>query len=146
MLIFYINNLAAEDIARYEVTGNSIIKPLNDLTGKPERGQELFRDQNKGNCLACHRLSTLNDSFQGNIGPLLDNVTLRLTEAQIRLRIADMKQVNPYSIMPGFYRSPERINRISPLYEGSTILTAQEVEDIVSYLVSLNLKSSGEYK
>ncbi len=144
VLSLFKNSYAAEDMTNYLMTGDSINTPLDGLTGKPERGQALFRNQNKGNCLACHQLSILKDAFHGTIGPSLDQVSQRLTEAQIRLRITDMKQVNPYSIMPGFYRSPKKINRISPLYENSTILTSQEVEDIVSYLMSLKPNSFAE--
>ncbi len=127
---------ASPDI-NYIIKDDSILNSRNDLTGDPYKGRELVRDRNKGNCLACHQLPIPEDAFHGTIGPSLHKISLRLTEAQIRLRVTDMKQINPISIMPGYFRSPEKITRISPLYENCTILSAQEVEDIVSYLVTL---------
>ena len=62
--------------------------------------------------------------------------------AQLRIRVADMKLINPFTIMPGFYKSAETINRIAAQYEGSTILSAQEVEDIVSYLITLKTQAN----
>jgi cytochrome c1 len=38
--------------------------------------------------------------------------------------------------MPAFYRHPARYNRPHPDY-ARTILSAQEVEDVVAYLVTL---------
>ena len=128
--------LASPEI-NYIIKDDSILNSLNGLTGDPYKGRELVRDRNKGNCLACHQLPIPEDAFHGTIGPSLHKISLRLTEAQIRLRVTDMKQINPFSIMPGYYRSPDKITRISPSYENCTILSAQEVEDIVSYLVTL---------
>jgi sulfur-oxidizing protein SoxX len=41
------------------------------------------------------------------------------------------------SIMPGFYRDPRLINRPGSQYRGKTFLTAQQVEDVIAYLVTL---------
>jgi len=41
------------------------------------------------------------------------------------------------SIMPGFYRDPRLINRPGNSYRGKTFLTAQQVEDVIAYLVTL---------
>ena len=130
-------NLPASPEVDYIIKDDGITDSLYGLTGDPYKGRELVRDQNKGNCLACHHLPIPEDDFHGTIGPSLHKISLRFTEAQLRLRVTDMKQINPLSIMPGYFRSPEKITRISPLYEDSTILSAQEVEDIVSYLLTL---------
>ena len=58
-------------------------------------------------------------------------------EAQIRLRVVDTRNVNPMSIMPGFYRDPRLINRPAKAYIGRTFLNAQQVEDVIIYLTTL---------
>jgi sulfur-oxidizing protein SoxX len=67
----------------------------------------------------------------------LQAIGARYTAAQIRLRIVDEQQVNPMTIMPGFYRDPKLGNRVANDYWGKTFLTAQQVEDLVAYLVTL---------
>lgn len=41
------------------------------------------------------------------------------------------------TIMPGFYRDPALVNRVANEYWGKTFLNAQQIEDLVAYLVSL---------
>ena len=41
------------------------------------------------------------------------------------------------SIMPGYYRKPELINRPGKAYLGRTFLSAQQIEDVIAYLVTL---------
>ncbi len=137
---------AEPDTAQFDyiVSADSIIKPLNNLTGNATRGREVARDQHRGNCLTCHHLPIPEEDFHGNIGPSLYGIGARLSAAQIRLRVADIKQLNPFSIMPGFYRSPDKINRIAAKYAGTTILSAQDVEDIVAYLSTLQTAETGD--
>jgi hypothetical protein len=40
--------------------------------------------------------------------------------------------------MPGYYRHPKKINLIANDYATTTILTAQQVEDVVAYLMTLS--------
>ncbi len=39
--------------------------------------------------------------------------------------------------MPAFHRDPATLNQVAWEYAGKTMLTAQEVEDVVAYLVTL---------
>ncbi len=77
------------------------------------------------------------EPFHGTVGPPLLGVGARYTAAQIRLRIVDEQQINPMTIMPGFYRDPKLANRVAEEFWGKTFLTAQQVEDVVAYLVTL---------
>ena len=77
------------------------------------------------------------EPFHGTVGPPLDGVGARYTPAQIRLRIVDEQQINPMTIMPGFYRDPAWANRVADDYWGKTFLSAQQIEDLVAYLVTL---------
>lgn len=115
----------------------AIKAPIGGRKGDATRGRKLVADRNKGNCLACHSMPIPEESFHGSIGPSLAGLASRMTEAQIRLRVVDEQQINPASIMPGYYRDPKLIHRVLWEYEGLTILTAQEVEDMVAYLVTL---------
>ena len=44
---------------------------------------------------------------------------------------------NWFSFVPGFYRDPKLINRPGKPFVGRTFLTAQQIEDVVAYLVTL---------
>ena len=75
-------------------------------------------------------------TFAGDLGPPLSGVGKRLDTAQLRLRVADNQRVNAATIMPSYYRV-EGLQRVAPAYRGKPILTAQEIEDIVAYLATL---------
>lgn len=121
----------------WEARDFAVHEPLCGLTGDPARGRALAADSHGGNCLACHQMPIDEEPFHGTIGPPLHGVGGRYSAAQIRLRIVDEQQVNPFTIMPGFYRDPRLANRIAGDYWGKTFLTAQQVEDIVAYLETL---------
>ena len=115
----------------------AVAAPLCGLAGDPVRGRALAADRHAGNCLACHRMPIPEEPFHGTIGPSLHAVGSRYTAAQLRLRIVDERQINPVTIMPGFYRDPNLANRVANEFWGKTFLTAQQVEDLVAYLVTL---------
>lgn len=115
----------------------AITLSLCSLTGDPANGRALAADSHGGNCLACHQMPIDEEAFHGTIGPPLQGVGMRYSAAQIRLRIVDEQQINPMTIMPGFYRDPAQANRIAGEFWGKTFLTAQQVEDLVAYLVTL---------
>lgn len=116
---------------------DGIAAPLGGLNGDAQRGRTLVIRQDKGNCITCHALPIPEEGFHGTIGPSLIGVGARLSEAQLRLRVVDMQHLNPRSIMPGFYRDPAALNQVAWEYAGRTMLTAQEVEDVVAYLRTL---------
>jgi sulfur-oxidizing protein SoxX len=126
-----------KDYCHWEVNNLAIDKPLCGLQGDPKRGRALSADKRGGNCLACHMMPIAEQPLHGTVGPPLYGVGARLTEGQIRLRIVDERQVNPMTIMPGFYSDPRQANRVANEYWGKTYLTAQQVEDLVAYLVTI---------
>ena len=89
-----------------------------------------------GLCLLCHSGPFPEERFQGNLAPDLSGVGARLSEGEMRLRIVDSAKINPQSIMPAYYKS-EGLARVAPAYRGKTILTAEQIEDVVAYLSSL---------
>jgi len=82
--------------------------------------------------------------FHGEIGPPLDGAADRWSEAELRGIVANAKNMFPDTMMPSFYRVSGFI-RPGMEYTGKGIakeeitplLTAQEVEDVVSYLMTL---------
>jgi sulfur-oxidizing protein SoxX len=143
LLFCLVPSVEADDVASgqtycdWQVKDFAIEQPLCNLSGDPERGRALAADSHAGNCLACHQMPIPEESFHGTLGPPLDRVGARYTAAQIRLRIVDEQQINPMTIMPGFYRDPKLANRMADEFWGKTFLTAQQVEDLVAYLVTL---------
>jgi len=111
-----------DNYCQWEVVEYAIEKPLCGLSGDAQRGKQIVTDSYKGNCLACHQLPIQGIEAYGNIGPPLQGLASRVTEPQIRLRIVDTRNVNPMSIMPGFYRVPRLINRPAKAYRGETFL------------------------
>jgi sulfur-oxidizing protein SoxX len=129
----------AGEKVRYEIAlkdGNSIEQSLTGVAGDPAKGKKAAVHRKKGNCLACHSLPVPEEQFHGEVGPNLAGVGSRYTEGELRLRVVDMKLVNPDSFMPSFFRNTG-YHRVLKGFEGKTVLTAQEVEDIVAYLVTL---------
>ena len=105
------------------------------MPGDPRRGREVIAGRD-GNCLLCHAIPETGERFMGNVGPPLSGVGRRLTAGQLRLRIADAGRLNRDVIMPSYYRV-HGLDRVAAAYEGKPILTAQQVEDVVAYLLTL---------
>ena len=93
-------------------------------------------DRHVGLCLLCHSGPFPEERFQGNVAPSLAGVGARLSEGQIRLRIVDSSRVNPTTIMPAYYKS-DGLTRVAPAHRGKTVLSAQQIEDVVAFLVTL---------
>jgi len=119
----------------YEVVGDAVPEPLGGLAGDPGRGKEIVLDRRRGNCLICHAIPVAGEDFQGEIGPALGRVGARLSAGQIRLRLIDPSRLNPETLMPAYYRI-DGLNEVAPEYAGKPVLSAQEIEDVVSYLAS----------
>jgi sulfur-oxidizing protein SoxX len=100
-------------------------------TGSPERGKALLLQRQDSGCVLCHQVQGL--PVGGALGPSLVGLAERSTKAQARERIADARRFNPQTIMPA-YLSTEGLNKVASPYQGQTILTAQGLEDILSYL------------
>ncbi len=120
------------------VTGfEGIVSPFTQSLGDPARGRRIAAEAEKGNCLACHQIPVLRDEKNhGNLGPSLERVGSRYSEAQLRQFVADTRAVVADTIMPSYYTT-EGLNRVETKHRGKTILSAQEVEDVVAFLKTL---------
>lgn len=116
----------------------SIEASLTGASGNAEEGRKTFANRKLGNCLACHANSDLADQlFHGEVGPSLDGAGTRWSEGMLRTIVVNAKAVfTDQTVMPGFY-SLEVGKNVRKDLVGKTILTAEQVEDIVAYLVTL---------
>lgn len=110
--------------------GNPALAPQGD----PARGREVFVSREAGHCVLCHAAPGVPTA--GNVGPALGGIGSRLTAAEIRLRVADITQVHPDSVMPTFHRT-EGLRRVSRVHEGKPVLDRQQLEDVVAWLATL---------
>lgn len=130
----------AEDVLPGDVKFEDIAVATS-LTGSPgdaDEGAKTFANRGLGNCLACHSVAALpKEQFHGNVAPPLDGVAARWSQEQLRAIVVDAKQVfGEETIMPGFYSLNVGIDVRKDLV-GKTILTAQQVEDVVAFLTTL---------
>ena len=128
---------SAETLVAYKIVDEiSIPEPLTDQPGDSVKGREVAINRKKGNCLACHNMPIPEQSFHGETGPDLNGVGSRYEIGELRLRVVDPKVINPDTMMPAFYRA-DGYHRVAKKFQGKTILSAQEVEDLLAYLMTL---------
>ena len=120
-------------VTETQIVGDAIPTRLSADPGLAERGREIFIDRERGHCVLCHAVDGLEAEFQGNVGPDLSSVGERLSPGQLRLRIVDYQIVRPGTLMPSYYRIHD-LYQVADEYQDAPILTASEVEDLVSYL------------
>ncbi|GGC88710.1 sulfur oxidation c-type cytochrome SoxX [Chelatococcus reniformis] len=136
-LIVGMGQAQADDaLAPFEVVGDAIARPLTGAAGDAGRGERLLLDRRRSLCLLCHSGPVAEPHAQGTLAPGLGGVGSRLSQGQIRLRIVDMKRLDPATIMPSNHRI-DGLERVAAPYRGQPVLTAGEIEDIVALLVTL---------
>lgn len=104
--------------------------------GDPLRGEAIVSSRQTGLCLLCHNAPVGDARFQGNLAPSLAGAGKRWTAAQLRQRVVNPRSLNPDSIMPA-YASTDGLNRVGPAWAGQPLLTSQQIEDVVAYLLTL---------
>ena len=127
---------AQEGLRPYAIVGDAIPVSLTGAPGDAERGEKIVTNRQVGLCLLCHSGPYPQERFQGTLAPDLKGAGTRWTEGQMRLRIVDASRLNPQTIMPAYYRV-EGLARVSPGFRGKPILTAEQIEDVVAYLMTL---------
>lgn len=123
----------------YVVEGDAIPNSLTGVPGDAVKGERLMQQRQKSLCVLCHAGPLPEPHLQGNIAPDLTGVGARLTAAQLRLRIVEMKRLNPQTIMPTYYAAvaDSAEVRVGTQWRGKPILDASEIEDLVAYLQTL---------
>lgn len=110
---------------------------LTGVAGDAVMGRKVFSNRKQGNCLACHTNADLSEeSFHGEVGPPMDGVADRWSEAELRGIVTNSKNMFEGTIMPAFYVDAGYMRPLDD-FAGKSILTAQQVEDVVAYLMTL---------
>jgi len=120
----------------FVVAGDAIPLSLTGVPGDAARGKAILSSRQTGLCLLCHSAPLPEEKFQGTIGPDLRGAGSRSSEGQLRLRIVDPRRVNPDTIMPAYYRL-DGLEGVALAFRGKTVLSAQEIEDVVAFLMTL---------
>ena len=120
----------------YVVEGDAIPASLAGQAGDPARGLALMQDRQRSLCSLCHAGPFAPPHQQGTLAPDLQGIGARLSEAQLRLRVVDIKRLVPDSIMPSYART-EGFARVAAAWQGKPVLTAAEIEDVIAYLATL---------
>lgn len=141
------NAALAGEILPMEVAfaDGAVAASLNGVAGDPAAGQKVMSTRGEGNCIACHQVTALSDfAFHGEIGPSLDGAGDRWTEAELRGIVANAKMTFEGTMMPAFYKNAGYIRpgngftgKAAKPEELSTLLTAQQIEDVVAFLMTL---------
>lgn len=118
------------------VANDEIPASLTGSKGDPQRGRAIVTNRQVGLCLLCHSGPFPEERFQGNLAPDLRGVGSRLSEGQIRQRLVDPARSNPQTIMPAYFKT-DGLARVAPSYRGKPVLSAQQIEDVVAFLVTL---------
>ena len=90
-----------------------------------DRGRQIAHDHFKGNCLACHQMpKDKSAKSKANIAPTLIDIKIKYPEKESLFdRIYDPSSINPNTIMPP--------------YGKNSILSTQEISDLIDYLYTL---------
>jgi len=126
----------AEGLRPFRVVGDAIPESLTGEPGNPERGRAIVVNRQVGLCLLCHTGPFPDERFQGTLAPDLGGAGARSSEGQLRLRLVDASQLKPDTIMPPYYRI-DGLTRVAPAFQGKPILTAEQIEDVVAFLMTL---------
>lgn len=140
--VAFAEDVSPDDVAFSEY--GEIETSLSGQAGDAAAGKEIMVARGKGNCIACHQVTALEEyPFHGEVGPTLDGVGEYRTAAELRGIVVNAKMTYDGTIMPAFYRTSGFI-RPGNAFTGkaaegelSPLLTAQEIEDVVAYLQTL---------
>ena len=125
----------SQALRSYAVVGDAIPDSLTNARADAVRGRALVVERSS-TCILCHNGPFPEQKFQGDLAPNLAGSGSRWSEGQLRLRLVDASRLNAATIMPSYYRV-DGLYRVGPAWRGKPILSAEQIEDIVAYLVTL---------
>lgn len=129
-------SIAAAGVAQERATEPNLDVPLTAVPGDSARGRRVVRDASKATCLICHAMPIPEEPDHGTIGPPLQGIARRATPGVLRQRLVDATALNPATVMPAYYRV-DGFHRVLARHRGESIYSAQDVEDVVAYLMTL---------
>ena len=98
--------LIAQDVKPMMVAfaDGAVEDSLTGQAGDAAEGRKVAMGRKLGNCLACHMNADMEEQpFHGEVGPPLDGVADRWTEAELRGIVSNSKKMFEGTIMPAFY-------------------------------------------
>ncbi len=141
--------LAAFEVGPGQTLAVAIGERLSASGGSADRGAVWTADPAYGNCIACHQTPNLAGHIpageprlsrwlrdHGTLGPSLAGVAARYSEAELRLLVVNPRLALPDTVMPAYHRIAA-LSRVSAACAGRPILSAQQVEDVVAFLMTL---------
>lgn len=117
-------------------TGDAVQTALSPSPGDPIRGRSIVTSRQTGLCILCHAGPFPEERFQGNLAPDLRLSVANLSAGQLRARLVNAAQSNPNTIMPAYFKI-DHLQRVAPQFAGKTLLTGQEIEDVLAYLLTI---------
>ena len=128
--------VSAQELRTYVIAGDAIPDSLGGQPGDAEKGRAIVANRTVGLCLLCHSGPFPEQPLQGNLAPSLSGAGARNTPGQLRMRLVDPSRLVPDTIMPAYYKV-DHLQRVAKSYRDKTILSAQQIEDVVAYLMTL---------
>ena len=116
--------------------GDAIPNSLSGKPGDPIKGRTLVTSRQNGLCILCHAGPFPEERFHGNLAPELKLIVANLSAAQLRARLVDPSKTSANTIMPSYFRI-DHLQRVAPQFAGKTVLSAQEIEDVIAYLLTI---------
>lgn len=104
--------------------------------GDVRRGAALAASRTAGLCVLCHPVPGVAGAHQGNLGPDLAGAGSRWSAEALRERLLHPERANPDTLMPAYGRT-EGLHRVAPARRGQPLLDAQQIEDVLAWLGSL---------
>jgi len=120
---------------------DSQVESLTASAGDPVRGRAIVASRQTGLCLLCHSGPFPEERFQGNLAPELGESAAKLSAGQLRARIVDPSRFDRDTIMPAYYQTVG-LTRVAPKYAGQTILSGQEIEDVIAFLETMKSQNT----
>ena len=116
--------------------GDTVPAALTATPGDAPRGRAIVADRQHGLCLLCHPAPIPEQPLQGNLAPDLAGSGSRWSAAQLRARLVDARRLNARTTMPPFHATGG-LERVGAAWQGRPVLDAQQVEDVLAYLLTL---------
>ena len=126
--------LARRGLASGEATRSRT--SLTGAPGDPARGRAIVASRQVGLCLLCHSGPFPEERFQGNLAPDLRAPAPAGRRASSGCGSSTPAEINPATIMPAYHRT-EGLTRVAPALRGKPVLSAQQIEDVVAFLMTL---------
>ena len=134
--LFALSGVAqAASLQNVVIVDDAIPASLTGAPGNATQGRALVVERSS-TCILCHNGPFPEQKFQGDLAPSLAGVGSRWSAGQLRLRLVDASRLNATTIMPSYYRI-DGLDRVGLSWRGKPILSAEQIEDIVAYLVTL---------